>query len=519
MAILKSSKSKTSFNTSTGVRTNADRTTTQVRPSGGSSSSSFANNQSEALARTNAYERSVGSRITTSAEAATQQQQALRNEQQQASRNTSVNSTNMSDATASLPPPPPPIKTSDVGANNAGLVEGLPGYTYQDGAFTQTPTDTTGATTPLADQVSSYLKSQKDFVGTPPSAKKIYQESGAAERDTAKQLVNTYTGQLNTIVANRDASNLALTGQGRGIPEAIIGGQQAQISKEAAITALPIQALLANAQGNYELAQTHLDETFKIRMADATSQYQYRSDLYKSVYDIADKAQQRQLDAKQKTADQNFTLYKDFINFNRDAYKDFGITAGSALAKLPTLDTSDPNFMQNFSDQQSEASKIYSKFAVSKSEATELSSTQQTKVDAINIVNSQLNNYRNLYDASVGFAGNLITGEKAAELRTARAALEFAVASAVGTGALQAADRDVVRDVIPDPTSVTGSFGSLIRGGKSGGLKSIDQARNIFNASSNTIISGSASTINSSTPTPFVINIPSGSLDLSKFEL
>ena len=295
--------------------------------------------------------------------------------------NTSVNSTNMGNTGLILPYTPAPVKTSDVGANNAGLIEGLPGYTYQNGAFTQTPTDTTGATTPLADQVSSYLKSQKDFVGTPPSAEKIYQQSGAAERDAAKQLVNTYTGQLNTIVANRDASNLALTGQGRGIPEAIIGGQQAQISKEAAINALPIQALLANAQGNYELAQTHLDETFKIRMADATSQYQYRSDLYKSVYDIADKAQQRQLDAKQKTADQNFSLYRDFINFNRDAYKDYGIVAGSALAKLPTLDTSDPNFMQNFSNQQSEASKIYSKFAVSKSDATKnnFTSTQLNK--------------------------------------------------------------------------------------------------------------------------------------------
>jgi len=371
--------------------------------------------------------------------------------------NTSVNSTNMGNTGLILPYTPAPVKTSDVGANNAGLIEGLPGYTYQNGAFTQTPTDTTGATTPLADQVSSYLKSQKDFVGTPPSAEKIYQQSGAAERDAAKQLVNTYTGQLNTIVANRDASNLALTGQGRGIPEAIIGGQQAQISKEAAINALPIQALLANAQGNYELAQTHLDETFKIRMADATSQYQYRSDLYKSVYDIADKAQQRQLDAKQKTADQNFSLYRDFINFNRDAYKTYGIVAGSVLAKLPTLDTSDPNFMQNFSNQQSEASKIYSKFAVSEvtNEVPDkiISKIQQSsEYKTITGVMPAIQTIKD-YMASVNDSGTyeFASGTKAGTKKATYGNAIAAWKTLAGLGALSGADFGLAENVIPEP--------------------------------------------------------------------
>ena len=114
--------------------------------------------------------------------------------------------------------------------------------------------------------------------------KQLEKESGYNQ---ARKDVNNYSSQLNTIVANRDASLLQVEGQGRGITETIIGGQQAQINKEAAIAALPVQAQLSAAQGNLELAQSHINTWGKILMDDANAAYTQKKDLLTSARDFA----------------------------------------------------------------------------------------------------------------------------------------------------------------------------------------------------------------------------------------
>jgi hypothetical protein len=110
--------------------------------------------------------------------------------------------------------------------------------------------------------------------------------------------------------------------------------------------------------------------------------------------------------------------------------------------------------------------------------------------DSISAVKSQLADYRNLYDQYTTDEGGgvQLTGEQAAELRAKKALLEFGVANAVGTGALQAADRAVVEEIIPDPTNWTGAPGMILRGGKKGALLQLDQASKIFDNASNTIL-------------------------------
>jgi hypothetical protein len=124
-----------------------------------------------------------------------------------------------------------------------------------------------------------------------------------------------------------------------------------------------------------------------------------------------------------------------------------------------------------------------------------LTPAQKTKIDAINIVSGQLQNYRNLIEkhtkGGAGF-GSQLTGVAAAELRTAKSALEFAVANAVGTGALQAADRAVVMDLIPNPTGLLGALGGAIRGGYDGNIAALNQAESVFRAAENTIRGGQA---------------------------
>lgn len=114
------------------------------------------------------------------------------------------------------------------------------------------------------------------------------------------------------------------------------------------------------------------------------------------------------------------------------------------------------------------------------SNQVQLTTAQKTKLDSAVQVVDQLKAYRDLYNQKVGGSGVNLTGADAAELRGASANLMFAVAQAVGTGALQAADRAVIERSIPDPTSLTSSAGTLLRGGKEGGLSALDNLISTF---------------------------------------
>lgn len=104
-------------------------------------------------------------------------------------------------------------------------------------------------------------------------AKIMREERRAAQIEQKQQEVSNYQTQLNAIQAQAQADQLSLVGQGRGIPEVIIGGQQEKVAREAAIRALPVAAQLAAAQNNLQLAQDHLDTMYKLRVQEAEDRY------------------------------------------------------------------------------------------------------------------------------------------------------------------------------------------------------------------------------------------------------
>lgn len=117
-----------------------------------------------------------------------------------------------------------------------------------------------------------------------------------------------------------------------------------------------------------------------------------------------------------------------------------------------------------------------------------LSKTQQGKVDQLNSVMSSLDEYRALYDSLTTQGGHRLTGKSAGDLAGFYNALMFQIAQASGTGALQAPDRQIVESMVPNPTTIKGATKAKIRGGKTGALGSIDQARKVFENSKNAII-------------------------------
>lgn len=210
-----------------------------------------------------------------------------------------------------LPTPAQPLnQTGTILGANQSLANPATGTTVDaKGMLVTTPT------TPSTQSPDNYASIMNQFLSAstpPPNASNIYNSlPEKAQYEQAQQQVQNYSSQINAIVSKAQADQLAVTGQGRGIPEVIIGGQQAQISKEAAIQSLPLQALLASAQGNLELAKQHLDTVFSLKMQDAQAQYEYKKDYLKTVYDFATSAEKRRLDGIEKQNDRDYAEKKE----------------------------------------------------------------------------------------------------------------------------------------------------------------------------------------------------------------
>ncbi len=178
---------------------------------------------------------------------------------------------------------------------------------------------------------------------------------GIAEK---QQAVNDYTAQINAITAQSQADQLRTTGQGRGIPEVIIGGQQAQIAKEAAIKVLPIQAQLAAAQGNLEFAQSRLDTFFKLRTQDIQNEYNYKKDVRDATYSFLNDQQKTRLASLQKEDDRKYAEKQ--ANLQRlDEWSKLAVTTGQSnlISKFASLDPSSSTFNTELTKLSSQVRK------------------------------------------------------------------------------------------------------------------------------------------------------------------
>ncbi len=222
---------------------------------------------------------------------------------------------------------------------------------------------------------------------------KLQRELGIKQK---QEDVNTYTGQLNAIVAKGEANQLSLVGQGRGIPEAIIGGQQAQIARETAISALPVQAQLSAAQGNLEMANDSLDRLFKIYSEDANNKYNYDREVRKAVYDFASSEDKRKLDAfdrqKERELKEQDMMLADAKEYAKMAFSNNQSSLG---AKITQLDYKSPTFRQDLAKLQAQLKDPVQQAQLTKlnAEIAQLNNKGQT----VNGVNEDLTAYASQY--------------------------------------------------------------------------------------------------------------------------
>ena len=129
---------------------------------------------------------------------------------------------------------------------------------------------------------------------------KFSEAQGLAEK---QQTVNDLTAQLNAISARTQSQVIGLEGQGRGIPQAILGGQAAQLQRQAAIEALPVAAQLSAAQGNLQTAQQQIETLMGLQKQDDEAMYRYRKDQRDYAMQSADKAEEKIFKEQQRADD------------------------------------------------------------------------------------------------------------------------------------------------------------------------------------------------------------------------
>jgi hypothetical protein len=313
------------------------------------------------------------------------------------------------------------------------------------------------------DLFNSYFQNQK----APADLMKIQNNLESQNQLRQKQeSVNTYQTQLNNITAKAQADVLSVTGQGRGIPEAIIGGQQAQINKEAAIQSLPVQAQLASAQGDLQMAQIHVDKLFSIYAQDAQNQVDYYNKQATMVYGFLDKQQQQQLDTirADKTFAQN-TLLKTMDaqqGYAEVALKNGSLAAFNAITGVrPPTDLNSPTYSQDYATYQQNLNRAVSKYGVGGGGAEVTNGVPDKIISKI----QQSSEYKTItgvmpaiqtikdYMASVNDSGTyeFASGTKAGTKKATYGNAIAAWKTLAGLGALSGADFGLAENVIPEP--------------------------------------------------------------------
>lgn len=226
--------------------------------------------------------------------------------------------------------------------------------------------DGTINTTNTAGQKTDTQRAQ-DYVQSllaPPSETDAYNKAVAQTGLlTAQQQKNNTQNQINGITAkmNSDILQLRGTAEQNGVTEAVYGGQQAEVTREATIQLLPLQAQLAVDQGNLQLATDNTNTLFKIYADDAKNAVDQYNDGVKAIYDAGTADEKKQADdllwQKNFNADQvksastaQATVANEFIKSgNMEAYK--------AITSIPTpSNVNSPTFAEDFKAYQQDVS-------------------------------------------------------------------------------------------------------------------------------------------------------------------
>lgn len=255
---------------------------------------------------------------------------------------------------------------SDVKNNNIKVGADVTTGMFQPATAGEDPNTSSSNTT--ADQstaLDEYLKSIKEDPNLEDAQSKAERRSGVIQ---ARQQMQNTQNAINGITTkmNTDLLKLRGTAAQEGVVEAVYGGQQAQVTREATIKLLPLQAQLAIDQGNVEQAESNLDTLFKIYSSDAQKSVDLWNQKAKIRYDSKSAAEKRKLD---EIADQKkFTLNQlnETISMQRKYMSDSlgkNTRLFNALKNIqPPHNINSPTFEQDYQNFVQDLDEAVSKY-------------------------------------------------------------------------------------------------------------------------------------------------------------
>ncbi len=308
------------------------------------------------------------------------------------------------------PIPTKPLTPIKSGAANDVL--GSLGYTNVNGVWTQQINPQTDYNTAF----TTGMKQAQDYLGAPKSEASAVQDvygvsasQAGTNQKSAQDSYNSIKNQIVSINNNAAADKLALTGQGRGIPEPIIGGQQAEIDKQATIQTLRLAPLLDAAQGNLDVANKRVDQYFTALVDDAKNDYTYRKDVFNVAKDYADKQQTNALNAATKQDDRNFQMFqdatKDTHGYVTAAYANGDTKGASDLLNIKAPDFKSPTFKEDLAKYNSDVAAAVATLKPDTLRALQISKAQVDLQKAINDAKTSSNPTVSV----VNDAGNTVT--------------------------------------------------------------------------------------------------------------
>lgn len=203
-----------------------------------------------------------------------------------------------------------------------------------------------------ASQEDAYLRAQK--------------ESGI---QAARQQMQNTQNEINGVTTqmNVDLLKLRDLGSREGVTEAVYGGQQAQVSREATIKLLPLQAQLAANQGNLQMAEQNLDTLFNIYSKDAQNSVDFFNKNKEAAYKFGTDEEKIKMDAISKQKQ----LLADRVKSDGEDQKAIAIEllkAGSnsgyraILAIQPPPNTNSPTYAQDYANYQRDITNTIAKY-------------------------------------------------------------------------------------------------------------------------------------------------------------
>jgi hypothetical protein len=157
-------------------------------------------------------------------------------------------------------------------------------------------------------------------------------------KEQARAQANQYKSQIDMINAQLQANLMQLrqTGSQEGVTEAVYGGQQNQLNREAAVKLMPLAALYQASLDNYQAAKEIVDDYIRQENQYLDRYWSWKNNVYDKAMQYADKVERRAVEDVRRAEDQVLSNQKEVNNLYKDVvglYLSNGQKPPDSLAK------------------------------------------------------------------------------------------------------------------------------------------------------------------------------------------